>query len=220
MTAATSPTRSPSHATTRAVRGATPTASPKRPTFPLATPTPATPVSVAKSVAKRAVLRVWVSGQPQGINHSQIGMGKHRHKTDKAKSWGDAVWSVVYDAAHAQTLYGAARWGVLLPDPLGKGAQLRVDLHFFVSGGVNHLDVDAPLKATLDEVMRALRLDDTCVRQVTVAQSLVEEAPLKRATGYGATTQGCWIAVRRLTPTERRALDALTPPTLPTPSSH
>jgi hypothetical protein len=155
------------------------------------------------------VLRVWVSGQPQGINHAQIGMGKARHKTGRAKAWGDAVWSAVYDAAHAQTLYGAARWGVVLPDPLGVGELLRVELHFFVSGGVNHLDVDAPLKATLDEVMRALRLDDACVRQVSVAQSFVNEPSLKKATGYGPTNQGCWITVRRLTPTERRTLNAV-----------
>ena len=142
-------------------------------------------------------------------------MGKRRHKTDKAVSWGDAVWSAVYDAAQAKHLQGETAWGIL--DGACALRELVISLHFFLARDRATTDTDGQLKQTLDEVCRALRVDDLFVRQVVCAQSLVEEQyrypALKKVANVpqGPTRQGCWVEVRRLTPAELRALDAIEP---------
>lgn len=146
---------------------------------------------------------------PVGVNHSQEGMGRRRHKTPAASSWGEQVWEAVYNAASAGGLLGPEAWGVANSE-----RPLTATLRFFVApcgGGRRVQDADAPIKATLDDVARALRLDDACIRAGSWSQTIIDDDARERRHGYGPTRQGCWIEVRRLTVRELAALDAIAP---------
>lgn len=159
--------------------------------------------TLPKPIAPRALprLRAWVAGSPTGINHSYSGFGKQRHLTPAAQSWGQAVVFAVTKAARDAGLSQLA--------PAEWGEALAVRMHFYVAatrfktGRVRKLDIDAPVKHTLDRAMEALGLDDQIVASLDVIQTVLDEAP--RPGGYGPTRQGCWIDISRLsTPAIRR----------------
>ena len=176
-------------------------------------PEPATtrPALKPKPKSKTAPLwlRVWVAGDLPGVNHSQQGMGKRRHLTPKAQSWAEKV-----EAAVAQELARthAPLWREASDAPLG------VRMHFYVTGKrlkngrLRKLDVDAPVKLTLDHLLASLGLDDELVRALSIWQSVIDDEPDRaRLGGYGRTRQGAWLEVWQLSAAERRRLDVETP---------
>jgi hypothetical protein len=174
----------------------------------------------AQTRAPALSLRVWVAGDLPGVNHSQRGMGKGRHLTEKAQAWAQRVEQAVLaelasrrmrrDLWQAPTATSVAATGATLA--ANQPGHLGVRLHFFVtakrlkSGMTRKLDVDAPSKLTLDHLAAALGVDDAHVRVLEVAQTILDD-DLPRVGGYGKTRQGAWVWVWRLTPAEQRGLD-------------
>lgn len=185
---------------------------------PGAAATKSKPVAKPKVKATRAPkqaplwLRVWVAGDLPGVNHGQEGMGRSRHLTAKAQSWAEKVEAaVVHELARTHvTLWRDGR--EMSEAPLG------VRMHFYVAakrlknGRLRKLDVDAPVKLTLDHVMAALGLDDERVQALSVWQSVIEDAlGAARVGGYGKTQCGAWIEVWKLSAAEIRRIALETP---------